>query len=183
MKELLPSAGLRIINSGPVVVVTCGPPSEPNAITLAWNMVVSRNPALIAISVAPQRYSHGLIIDGGAFVVNVPGRSQLEPVMVCGTRSGRDGDKFAPAGITPQPASAVETVYIAEFPARLECTLFESRPCGDHSLIVGEVKAAFADEAFFGDHWNLEQETGATLHHLGGPHFGVLSEKISYNKI
>ena len=180
MKELSPAAGLRLINTGPAVVATCGPPDAPNGIALAWNMVVSRNPALLAVSVAPERYSHDLMIDRGCFVVNVAGRDNLDFLMMCGTRSGRDTDKFAAAGIEARKASSVDTVYAPGFPARIECAVFGSRPCGDHSLIVGEVKAAFVEEDFFDERWKLDAPERCTLHHLGGPHFGLLSQKTTW---
>ncbi|NIM14547.1 MAG: flavin reductase family protein, partial [Candidatus Aminicenantes bacterium] len=48
------------------ILVTCvDGEGNPNIITLAWSMVTSFNPPMIAISVAPKRYSFGLIKHGG----------------------------------------------------------------------------------------------------------------------
>jgi len=179
MKEISPAGGVRLINSGPVIVVTCGPVDSPNAITLAWSMVVSRQPPLVAVAVALRHFSHDLILDGGAFVINVPNKSHIQAVVTCGTRSGSDGDKFAPAGITPVKAEKVPTVYIKEFPGRLECVLFKSQIAGDHRLFIGEVKAAYADEEAFGDHWLTSCEKAHLLHHLGGPNFAVADNTIT----
>ena len=178
MKKIDPVEGLRLINSGPVIIVTSGPVEAPNPVTLAWNTVVSKKPPLAAFALAPARYSHKLILENSEFVINIPGSDLLKAVMVCGTRSGRDGDKFGPAGITAIPAETVKTAYIAECPARLECALYRIYEAGDHSLIVGGVLAAFADEAVFDGHWRLDSPRARTLHHLGGDIFGILNERI-----
>lgn len=180
MKSYSPTSGLRIINSGPVVVATCGPAERPNAITLAWSTVLSHTPALVGISVAMQHYSKELIEEHGAFIVNVPCADQLDAVIYCGTHSGRDGEKFAPAGITAAPGEVVPAAYIKEFPARLECEVYKSVPAGDHMFFIGEVKGAFADEDAFDGSWTLEGR-GRTLHHLGGPDFGILSQKTKFS--
>ncbi len=178
MMKLEPSEGLRLINSGPVIMVSCGREEAPNAITLAWNMVAAKKPPLAVVAIVPARHSYKLIKRDGVFVINVPGSDLVRAVMYCGTHSGKDGDKFGPAGITPVPAETVGTVYIKECPARLECELRDTVSAGDHDLLIGEVKGAFAEEEVFDGFWRLDSARARTLHHLGGDKFGVLSERI-----
>ncbi len=180
MKEYTPEGGLRIINSGPAVVVTCGPLEKPNAITIAWSTVVSRQPPLVAVSLATTHYSTEIIEKSGDFIINVPCADHLDELMYCGRHSGRDGDKFEPAGITAAPGEKVATAYIKEFPARLECSLHKAITVGDHTLFIGEVRGAFAEEEAFNGSWTLDGR-GRTLHHLGGPKFGILSEMVTYS--
>ena len=182
-KEIPPRWGLRLINTGPVVIATCGSAESPNGITLAWCMPASHSPAMAAISVAPQRYSHDLIKDRGVFCVNVPGGDMLDCVMYMGTHSGRNGDKFGPAGVTPAPAASLDTVAIAECPGHIECEVAEAVTAGDHTVFIGEIKAAFVEESLFSNnHWNLEQLHGQTLHHLGEVHFGLLEKTVVFEK-
>ncbi len=178
MKKIDTAEGLRFINSGPVIIVSCGSVESPNAITLAWNMVVSKKPPLVAVAILPTRFSHGLIEKSGVFVVNVPGSDLVKAVMICGTRSGRDGDKFGPAGLTAAPSETVDTACIKECPARLECKLVKTVAAGDHTLFIGEVRGAFVDETVFDGHWKLDSPRARTLHHLGGDKFGVLTDRI-----
>ena len=55
----------------PAVMVSCARPSErPNIITVAWTGTVCSNPAMVSISVRPQRYSYNIIRETGEFVIN-----------------------------------------------------------------------------------------------------------------
>ena len=170
---------MRLINTGPVILVSCGPADKPNAITLAWSMNVSHKPPMLAVAIAPSRYSHELITQSGEFCVNVPGRELGAAVMYMGSRSGRDGDKFAPAGLTPEPAASIGTVSIAECPGHIECRVAQSAVAGDHTVFIAEILDAYADpECFTGKRWTLSSPRGQTLHHLGENFFGALQNKF-----
>ncbi len=103
----------------PVVLVTCGT-QRPNIITLAWVGTVCSDPPMVGIGVRPERYSHSLIEESGEFAINIPGEDLLEVTDRCGHASGRDVDKFAAFGLTPQAASLVSTPLIAECPINME---------------------------------------------------------------
>ena len=45
----------------PVVMVSCGTMEKSNIITVAWTGIINTNPAMVYISVRPERYSHGII--------------------------------------------------------------------------------------------------------------------------
>jgi flavin reductase (DIM6/NTAB) family NADH-FMN oxidoreductase RutF len=131
----------------PVVLVTCSEPSgKPNIITLAWAGTVCSDPPTVSIGVNPKRYSSGLIEASGEFVVNIPTRSILLEVDFCGSVSGRDVDKFAETGLTPQPAEKVKPPLIQECPVNIECTVRKKILLGSHQLFLGEVVAVHVDE-------------------------------------
>jgi flavin reductase (DIM6/NTAB) family NADH-FMN oxidoreductase RutF len=160
----------RLLGHGPTVLVSCGCRAEANIITLAWTTPASIEPPMVAIAVAPQRHSHGLIERSGEFIVNIPGPRLLAAVWYCGTRSGRDGDKFAGAALTAAPAHALATPLVAECFAHIECRVAEAVRAGDHTLFVGEAVAASAEAGAFDGHLVLRGRFH-TLHHLGGPRF------------
>lgn len=161
---------LRLLNHGPVVLVTSREGGRLGVITIAWVTPVSAEPAMIAIAVSPDRHSHRLIKRSGEFVVNVPGSRLLGAVWLCGTTSGRDTDKFAAAGFTSAPAHAVSAPLIEECFGHLECRVAGSVTAGDHTVFLGRVVAASADPAAFRGHLTL-RGTSHTLHHLGGQRF------------
>ena len=133
--------------AGVVVLATCiGDEGKPNIITLGMYMPISSRPPMVCIGVAPRRYSHGLIEETGEFVVNVPPITLEEAMHFCGVKSGRDVDKFKETGLTPIPARKVRPPLIEECFGHLECKVVQSHVCGDHTLFVGEVVAASADE-------------------------------------
>ncbi len=134
----------------PVVLVTCGV-EEPNIITLAWVGTVCSNPPMVGIAVRPERHSHHLIEESGEFVVNIPGEELLEATDRCGQISGRDSDKFAVTGLTPEPASEVRAPLIAECPVNIECKVRQKLELGAHDLFLGEVVAVHVGEQYLDD--------------------------------
>jgi flavin reductase (DIM6/NTAB) family NADH-FMN oxidoreductase RutF len=115
-----------------------------NLITLAWSGIACGEPPMISIAVRPVRFSHGLIVSSGEFVVNVPSAAQCRAVDLCGNVSGRDTDKWALTGLTPAPASLVGPPVVAECPVALECRVRHTYQGGSHDLFVGEIVAVQA---------------------------------------
>lgn len=161
----------RFINHGPVVLVTCGK-LQHNIITIAWITPVSHNPPLLAISVGRQRYSRELIDETGEFVINVPSAELLNSVWICGTRSGRNTDKFEKAGLTKTAAKRVSPPLIDECMAWLECGVRKRIALGDHILFVGEVLSASVRTDAFNHLYKLSHPH-ETLHHLGENKFAI----------
>ncbi len=110
---------------------------------LGWKMRTSGSPPMMAISVAPTRYTHELIVASGAFVLAWPGRGLAEATLFCGTRSGRDTDKFAHTGLTPLPARHIQAPLIKECVANLECRVATQMTSGDHTIFAGEILATW----------------------------------------
>ena len=148
MKRTLPLD--KFLQAGPscdVVMATCiDSEGRANIITLGMYMPISFKPPLVCIGVSPKRHSHDLIAESGEFVVNVPSIELEEETHFCGTKSGRDVDKFAETGLTPVPASRVKPPLIEECFGHMECRVVRSHVCGDHTLFVGEVLTASVDE-------------------------------------
>jgi len=169
----------RAMYPRPVVLVSCVEPKtgKPNIIPVAWSTPLSFKPPLIGVSIAPQRYSHKLIAEAGEFVVNIPNIDLLNQTDLCGSTSGRDVDKFQLSGFTPKPSRLLKTPVIEECAAHLECILKESFTIGDHTLFVGEVKAAYCDEGFLkGGLVDLEHNN--PLHQLGRDNYTTPDKRI-----
>jgi flavin reductase (DIM6/NTAB) family NADH-FMN oxidoreductase RutF len=147
MKKTLQVNDLSAGTVGSVVMVTCVK-SEKNAniITIGMYMPISHDPRLVCIGVSPKRYSHHLIAESGEFVVNIPSLDLEEEIVFCGTKSGREVDKFIETGLTPIPAKMVNPPLIKECFGHLECKVVQTYTCGDHTLFVGKVVAASVDE-------------------------------------
>ena len=114
---------LRMINTGPTVLVSAAYGRRRSVIAVAWAMPASVDPPLVVISVGTTRASHPLIRRGREFVINIPTRDQLPLVRIAGTLSAREIDKFAGLGLTPERARKLSIPRIAECPAHLECRL------------------------------------------------------------
>ena len=165
--EIHLSKANRLINHGPTILITSQGEGRPNVMTAAWQTPVSKDPPLVAVSIAPGRYSHQLIEEDREFVVNIPTHDLLKEVQGCGKVSGRDVDKFGVYGLTPVPSFKVDTPLIKECIAHLECTLYDSIKVGDHTLFVGEILSASVEEDLFDDFLKVDEPKAKTLHHLG----------------
>ena len=176
-KREVPLTGcLRLLEPGPITLITAQYRGQPNVMTVAWVVPASHQPPMLVAAISPLHYTHYLISKSQEFVVNVPGRPLADQVMLCGTLSGRDVDKFARAGLTAVDGHRVTVPWISECLAHLECGLVEAYEAGDHTLFLGEIVGAWADEDAFDEFWKLEAEELSPLQHLGGRHFATLTK-------
>lgn len=137
------------------LVTSKGRNGKINVMAVAWIIPVSVNPPLLAMSIRPERYSHDLIMGTGEFVVNVPIFKMAQKVLFCGRRSGRNHDKFKEASLSTQKAKKVNVPIIKECVAHLECKLVRTMEIGDHTLIIGQVVAAYALDSYFEEVYNM----------------------------
>ena len=133
----------------PAVMVSCGREGEkPNIITVAWAGTICSDPAMVSISVRPNRYSYDIIRETGEFVINLTTRRLARAADWCGVRSGRDFDKFCEMGLTAVPSEKVAAPLIAESPVNIECRVRQVLPLGTHDMFLAEVVGVQADEAY-----------------------------------
>lgn len=125
----------------PVVLGTVGGKRD-NIITLAMCHVFSFRPPYVGVGIGPRRFSHGLFKQSDDFAVNVPDRSMLKETEICGSKSGRNVDKFEASGLTREKASKISAPLIAECPVNIECVKVKEIDAGDHTWFVGEIVAA-----------------------------------------
>lgn len=113
---------------------------------LGWKMHTSGSPPMMAISVAPQRFTHGLISRSGEVVLAWPGEDLAEATLYCGTKSGSDVDKFADLGLTAVQGSEVSAPLVEECVANLECRVRGSLESGDHTIFAVEIVSSWVHE-------------------------------------
>lgn len=139
----------------PAVLVSCGDETHSNLITVAWTGTICSDPAMLYISVRPERYSYGLIKERMEFTVNVTTADMARATDWCGVRSGLDYDKWAETGLTPEPGRAVACPSVKESPLSIECRVKEIIPLGSHHMFIAEVVNVRADSSL------INPETGA----------------------
>lgn len=137
-----------LLNPVPVVLVTCGDyEGVKNIITVAWAGTVASEPAMVSISVRPERFSYGLLKATGEFVINLPNRGMVRAVDYCGVVSGKDHDKFRETGLTPVPGKQVKAPVILEAPLALECRVTSTISLGSHELFLAKVLGVQVEES------------------------------------
>ncbi len=166
-------AAARLLQPGPVVLVTSLFRSQHNVMTAGWIMPIGTDPMIIGVAIHPSRLTHELVSRGEMFGLSVPTIELLNSVHRCGVESGRDRDKFLAAKLTPLDAQEIEAPLVAECIAHVECGLVERISLTDHDLFVGEVLAASVVDELFSDRWHIG-EGSELLHHIGGDEYAAL---------
>lgn len=132
----------------PAVMVSAGDrEGRQNILTVAWTGTICTNPAMVYISVRPERYSYQLIKSTGEFVINLTTEKLAKVTDYCGVRSGRDVDKWKETGLTPGKSENLEYApIIQESPVNIECRVTEVKELGSHHMFIAEVKGVQADD-------------------------------------
>lgn len=132
----------------PAVMVTSGTMEKSNIMTVAWTGIQNTNPAIVYISVRPERYSYNLIKETGEFAINLTTRDLAYATDWCGVKSGAKVDKFKEMNLTKQKGNFVKCPLIEESPVSVECKVIEIKELGSHHMFVAEVLSIDADEKY-----------------------------------
>lgn len=95
------------------------------------------------VLVRPSRYTFGCIERYGCFTVNVPTKAMRETCLLCGSKSGRDVDKFAECGLTAEKAATVQAPVVAECPLVYECSVVHVYDVAPNALAEEIRRAAY----------------------------------------
>ena len=152
------------------ILLTTAADGEKDTMVIGWGHigVIWGKPVFVAY-VRESRHTKSLVDKNGEFTVNTP----LAPIdkniiAVCGTKSGRDLDKFAELGLETEEGLTVSVPGIRQLPLTLECKVIYkqdqdsaalhpdvmaryykpgTRNEGDyHTMYFGEITAAYIIE-------------------------------------
>lgn len=158
----------------PAVLVTVqDSKGNQNVLTVAWAGTVCTNPPMVSISVRKERYSHSMIEETGEFVINLTTCDLCYATDYCGVRSGRDGDKFKAAKLTPLPANVVAPPLIAESPVNLECRVRQTLPLGSHTMFLAEVISVSVDEVYLDEKGKFHLEQARPIVYSHGQYYDL----------
>ncbi|MEM0045519.1 MAG: flavin reductase family protein [Desulfurococcaceae archaeon] len=149
---------------------------EVNVMAADWVTVVSAQPFMVAVSIAPARYTYKLVKKYGEFVISVPSVEMLNDVWVAGSERGPQ--KLKKMGFELSQASRVQVPIIKNALANLECRVVNEHHYGDHVLFICEVLAYHYREGAFKD--NEPQLSAGFLAHIARNKFATFTEKVLY---
>ena len=117
----------------PGLLLTSKAGDEVNSMAIGWGSVgrIWEKPVFVAY-VRSSRHTCSLIDASGEFTVNIPVDGvDLDALILCGTKSGRDMDKVAAAGLTLVEPEVVSVPAVKEFPLTFECRVLyrEEQDC------------------------------------------------------
>jgi len=168
----------RLVNSGPVLLISACWKEERGIMSLAWNMPVQKDPPLIAIAMGKRHHTTSLVERSGEFVINIPGVDMLGKVKYCGSVSGYREDKFVGGGITSVKGEATGAPVLTNAIGVLECTVEKRIELEGTRIYLGRVLRCAARSGCFDETWSLRLGEPALIHHLGGPNFYKSSDYL-----
>lgn len=164
----------RILNPGPVAIITAEWRGETNAAPIIWTTSLSMEPALVGIVVHPGRHTSDMLRFKEEFAINIPGPSLMRHVAFLGSQTGFENNKIEAAGLETFSGQRVDAPLIDGCLAWIECGVEDVQRFGDHNLIVGRVlKVQALDEAYAG-HWKLDDPRYSPLTYLGGARYALV---------
>lgn len=169
---------LRVLEPGPVALVTSMFRSHPNVMTAAWISPLGFDPPLLTLAIHPGRLTHEFVSKSEMFGINVPTMDHIRAVHQCGVLSGQEQDKFDITGLTPIDPLEIEAPRIYECVAHIECGVIERISLADHDLFVGQILAAAADTDYFQGRWLAETEL-PLVHHVAAEHYAGMTRSYA----
>jgi len=154
----------HLLRKNGLLLCTMGKDKKPNLMTIGWGLIGTmwRQPFFV-VAVRASRYTYKLIEEHGEFTVCLPANKMEYALDFCGSKSGRDFDKFKELSITPSKSNHVEVPFVAECPVHYECKVVykvkvkpgeldtnlekEVYPSGDyHTIYFGLIKGVYAEK-------------------------------------
>ena len=163
-KSLHLSQVYRLIEPGPVVLVSTMGEKRPNVMTMSWHMMIDFEPPVLACVLSNRNYTFDIIRKTKECVINIPTVELAKTVVACGNTTGRKVDKFKKFGLTPSAASYVSAPLIEECYANLECRVIDTSLVNKYGIFILEVIKAWIDRS---------QKCPKTIHHQGKGIFAV----------
>lgn len=131
-----------------VLVSVADKEGNSNLITIAWTGTICSDPAMVSISVRPERYSYHMIEETGEFVINLTTEDLVYATDYCGVKSGKDVDKWKEMKLTKVYGTETNVPMIGESPVNIECRIVEKKELGSHHMFLAKVLAVHVDEKY-----------------------------------
>jgi flavin reductase (DIM6/NTAB) family NADH-FMN oxidoreductase RutF len=154
----------RLLESGPVVLVTTTRTGRANIMPMSWHLMMEFEPPLVGCVISDRNYSFETLKTNKECVINIPTVELAKTVVGCGNTSGRRTDKFKTFGLTPVAAKLVRAPLIAECYASFECKVRDGKLVTKYNFFILEVVQAWVDPA---------RKHPRTIHHQGEGEFMV----------
>lgn len=151
---------------------------DSNIVTIAWTGIINSEPSLVYVSIRETRYSHDIIKNEKEFVINLPDETLAWQADFCGTKSGKNVDKFKEAKLSKGEAVKVNCPIIKECPINIECKLKEIKHLGSHDMFIGEVVNVQVDDKYLDDKGNIIYGDSKLLTYMGSEYF-VADKKVA----
>ena len=166
-----------------VLVSVADKEGKDNLFTVAWTGTICSDPAMVSISVRPERYSYHMIDETGEFVINLTTEALCRATDYCGVRSGREVDKWKEMGLTRIYGGHVKAPMVQESPVNIECRVTEKKKLGTHDMFLAEVLAVHVDDRYMDENGTFHLSDAKPLAYSHGRYYQLGREigKFGYS--
>lgn len=166
--------GGALIAPVPAALVTCGSEDgKRNVLTAAWTGIVNTRPPMAYVSIRPERYSHGIIMETGEFVINLTTSKMAKEADLCGMKSGSKLDKFAKCGFETVKGETVSCPVILASPLSLECKVRSFEELGSHTMFIADITGVTADERYIDSKGKINLQQAGLMAYAHGEYFAL----------
>ena len=164
------------VHPSPVAMISSGDMEKSNIATIAWTGILNSEPMIIYVSIRPSRFSNEIIKEKMEFVLNLPDENLVKVADFCGTKSGRDVDKFAICNLTKRQGKIAEAPIIEECPINLECKVIDIQKFDSHEVFVAKVVKTHCDSEILDENGNVDFEKANLITFAGKKYFASNKE-------
>lgn len=161
----------------PAVLVSSGTMENSNIMTAAWTGIINTNPAMVYVSIKPERYSYNIIKESKEFVINLTNENLVFATDWCGVKSGKNIDKFKEMNLTKEKANFLKCPLIKESPVSIECKVIEEKNLGSHTMFIAEVLSIDPDEKYIDEKGSFDISKCNLIAYANGGYY-ALGKKI-----
>lgn len=134
------------VKKGAFLTVRAG--EECNTMTIGWGTLgfVWQSPVMM-IAVRDSRHTYRIIEKSADFTVTIPSEDMKDQILFCGTKSGRDVNKFEECELKLEEGREVESPVIKVKGIHLECKIIFKSPM-DPEYLDNEYEKFYPEKDF-----------------------------------
>ena len=156
-KKAIPMSEIyRLLEPGPVVMVTTSRQGQANVMTMSWHTMIDFEPPIVGCVMSDQNYSYDILKETKDCVINIPTFELISKVVGVGNTSGRRIDKFKKFQLLQEVALKVSPPLLSECFVNLECKVIDRIP--KYELFILEVVQGWIRPS---------KKRARTIHHCG----------------
>ncbi|MBS0653428.1 MAG: flavin reductase family protein [Verrucomicrobia bacterium] len=169
-KKMLPlSQVYKLLEPGPVTMVTTCFKGKANVMTMSWHMMVDFEPPILACVISDQNFTFDILKKTKECVINIPTLESAKKAVEVGNVSGGKIDKFEKFHLAQEAASQVSAPLLSDCYANLECKVIDMKMAEKYNIFILEVVKAWVRPS---------KKRPRTIHHCGKGVFVVDGETI-----
>jgi len=131
-----------LTNPRQTILLSCRWQGKDNIMTLDWHTPLSFEPMMYAVAIGKTRFSAEMVRKSGVFAVNFMPAEFEKEILFCGTKTGKNIDKFKETGLEKEEAETIDCPRIRQALAYMECKVEKEIEVGDHILFIAKVTKA-----------------------------------------